>query len=565
MSFDDVLLIGVAIGLILVGMAFFTGRRDKESTEITPAPAEPAAPDPPDEDPTDETDPADDAMARLADTVDALKRLAQLKHQELERDAAEREELRTSWAPLSEETGGGEAPTEAPAPEPELEPATIPTPAQHESDRPLPPMVNEVSQVRLEPSTKMHPDSAAKLRLSVGQAFTPAAPVARRELFTGREKQLETLIEVVFERGQHAIVYGERGVGKTSLATILALVLSEEPVRVPLRVNCDADDDFDSVWRKILEELELAFDTLGKELPKVRAAMEKALAKPKLGPNDASRLLKQLAPDIEAIVIIDEFDMIPDQHAPRLFADTIKMLSDQLVPSTLVLLGVADTLGELLAEHGSISRAVVHVQMPRMSTGELKDIVARGLDLLTMDIEDDALDLIARLSQGFPHFTHLLAQGATRAAIDAQRPLVTVDDVQVAAAAVIGRIETWVQDAYDKATDDSSDATYAQVLLAAALADTDDRGYFAPADAKEPMARIVGTPQVGATFTRHLNALAEKNRGPVLVKVGTDRKRRYRFIEPQMEPYVIMRSLREGTITHDVLGGSDEATAPANA
>ena len=51
--------------------------------------------------------------------------------------------------------------------------------------------------------------------------FTPAAPIDAISLFRGREAQIQMLLEAVSQIGQHAIVYGERGVGKTSLISVL--------------------------------------------------------------------------------------------------------------------------------------------------------------------------------------------------------------------------------------------------------------------------------------------------------------------------------------------------------
>ncbi len=56
----------------------------------------------------------------------------------------------------------------------------------------------------------------------VNEAFSPGAPVQERDLFAGRIEQLRALVDSVQQRGRHAIVFGERGVGKTSLANILA-------------------------------------------------------------------------------------------------------------------------------------------------------------------------------------------------------------------------------------------------------------------------------------------------------------------------------------------------------
>jgi hypothetical protein len=60
------------------------------------------------------------------------------------------------------------------------------------------------------------------------------------------------------------------------------------------------------------------------------------------------------------------------------------------------------------------------------------------------------------------------------------------------------------------------DNLYAQVLLSCALADTDEMGYFAPADLREPMARIMKRPYDIANYIQHLNAFSKEERGRVL-------------------------------------------------
>ena len=59
----------------------------------------------------------------------------------------------------------------------------------------------------------------------VAEVFTPATPIDRVDLFAGRAIQRSQVIDAVFRPGTHAILYGERGVGKTSLASVLAELL----------------------------------------------------------------------------------------------------------------------------------------------------------------------------------------------------------------------------------------------------------------------------------------------------------------------------------------------------
>ena len=88
----------------------------------------------------------------------------------------------------------------------------------------------------------------------VAEAFRPAAPINRRDLFAGRAEQIGEVFSIVSQPGQHAIIYGERGVGKTSLGLVAAELLRAANV-LSAWATCDASDDFSSVWGKALGEI----------------------------------------------------------------------------------------------------------------------------------------------------------------------------------------------------------------------------------------------------------------------------------------------------------------------
>src|ERR1700712_2427673 len=98
---------------------------------------------------------------------------------------------------------------------------------------------------------------------AVARAFTPGAPVGRLDMLAGRNHQLMDIVSAVSMRGQHVGLYGERGVGKTSLATVLAEDFGGGRIETELRtaaVNCSTDDTFDSIWRNVFAELDLEID-----------------------------------------------------------------------------------------------------------------------------------------------------------------------------------------------------------------------------------------------------------------------------------------------------------------
>jgi hypothetical protein len=191
--------------------------------------------------------------------------------------------------------------------------------------------------------------------------------------------------------------------------------------------------------------------------------------------------------------------------------------------------------------------------MPRMSTTELTEIVTKGMAAAEMTIEGDAVERITQLSQGLPHYTHLLAQLAGRAAVDAMRTHVTLDDVEDAVTRAIHNAQQSIMDAYHSATFSTRATLYPQVVLACALAEGDDFGFFAAADVREPLSMIMGRPYDIPAFAQHLNDLSESSRGPVLQKKGSTRRFRYRFINPLLQPYVIMKGLSEGLIDSSAL------------
>src|SRR5262245_53686708 len=98
-----------------------------------------------------------------------------------------------------------------------------------------------------------------RLNIEAGRVFTPNAPIDERSLFAGRELQVNKVVDAIKQKGQHAILFGERGVGKTSLANVLSSFFALAGTSVlALRVNCDATDTFESVWRKVLAQIQLS-------------------------------------------------------------------------------------------------------------------------------------------------------------------------------------------------------------------------------------------------------------------------------------------------------------------
>ena len=385
----------------------------------------------------------------------------------------------------------------------------------------------------------------------VSRVFTPAVPINEQELFAGRSGQIEKAIDAINQRGQHAVVYGERGVGKTSLANVLSsrLVSHSGEQAIAPRVNCDATDDFASLWRKVLAKITVTETSQqpgfgGVSQEKTRTGADVFATRTYATPDAVRDLLIRIGQGRVLLVIFDEFDRLTDQPARRTLADTIKALSDHAVPATIVVVGVADTVRELIAEHESIDRSLIQIPMPRMAPAELDELLEKGTRKLGMELEPKARRRIVGLSQGLPPYTHRLALHATRSAIREQRRIITEADTRLAIRDAVENAQQSLRDNYRKAVSSpQTGSLFGQVLLACARAKTDDFGYFAAADVRKPMSRIMGKAYEIPSFARHLNSFCLAERGPVLRKEGEKHRYRYRFTDPLMQPFVIMKGI----------------------
>ena len=269
--------------------------------------------------------------------------------------------------------------------------------------------------------------------------------------------------------------------------------------------------------------------------------------------------LQQLEPP--ALIVIDELDRFEDDIGLTLLSDTVKTLSDHVVPSTLVLVGVAQSIGGLIGEHESIARALVKVHMPRMSLPELREILHRGCERAGITATEDAIDHVTILSRGLPHFTHLLALHAGQRVVSDDRTEITLRD---AIASIPVAIERHVVEGdYLRATHSPhADNLYAQVLLACALAPQDQFGFFTAGAVRDPLAIIVGRRLEIPAFARHLNQFLSPERGSVLIRQGSPRRYVYRFRDPILQTYVILNGLAHGLIARDQLPLLEVGTTP---
>jgi histone H3/H4 len=266
-------------------------------------------------------------------------------------------------------------------------------------------------------------------------------------------------------------------------------------------------------------------------------------------PADVVRELGMFSENDIPIIVIDEYNLVKDSATSRLMAETIKAVSDASLKATIVIVGISDSVSDLIAGHESIGRCSEEVLMPRMTNEEMKDVLERRVKRLGLNIEGDAKWKIINLSKGLPAFAHGLGKGAVMSAISNRRKTVRESDVDSAIDEVLNSSWNTLKSEYEVATHSNQEkARYKQILTACALAQSDEVGYFIPKEVQGPLSIILRR-QVGIDgFNDNLKDFTEPKRGRVLQRKGQARIYRYRFRNPAMQPYVIMKGIQDGLL-----------------
>lgn len=379
------------------------------------------------------------------------------------------------------------------------------------------------------------------LREEILELFTPGAPVDEVALFAGRQAQIQKLRDTLSSKGRHAIIFGERGVGKTSIASVFHLGTSRVSRVHRIYVQCSKTDEFSDIWKKVFKRIQFkngdATIYADQLVTDPQSADDVEIVTSYFGPNDLP------------IIILDEFDRVRSDQARALMSETIKQLSNAPFPGMIVLCGIADSVSQLIEAHQSLSRALVQVQMPRMSSEELREIVASRLARTRLTITEDALWRITYLASGLPFYAHAIGQAAALTAIKEKSLRITEDVLQRAIPACFADLDQSLVEAYVRATVETRKGNiFKEVLAACALAEQDELGRFSAANVEKPLSAIIGREMKAPAFSFHLNELCEAERGSVLEKAGTRSHFRFRFNEPMFQPFVTIKSLATGVI-----------------
>jgi energy-coupling factor transporter ATP-binding protein EcfA2 len=389
----------------------------------------------------------------------------------------------------------------------------------------------------------------------------PSDAIDSFEHLVGRGPQLERIEEAVVSPGKHVFIYGDRGAGKTSLAQTIAHAHNPSS-STPVLVACGKKTTFSSIVYDVAAQL------VGRSRFSVAETSRAQTVQLSLGPfsgissaisggateklserlidvvdlNAASALLSEAANfrGGRSIVVIDEFENLPALEDRQLFAELIKQLSDRKVPVTLVFCGIGKSLDDLLHGHASSHRYLHEEKLPTppLNFGQQWEIVDAAAARLGLSVNSDSRLRIAQVSDGFPHYVHLICEKLFWRAFRADEEIeeLSPEDYMAAVQTALNSVEARLRAAYDLAVKKDLDQ-YQEVLWA--VADHYELSRNTQSIYSNSYERIMEargrTPLAQKTFMTRLTALKSPRHGSILTG---DRRGWIRFSENLIRGYV---------------------------
>ena len=265
----------------------------------------------------------------------------------------------------------------------------------------------------------------ARRRLALRDALGASQPVIARERFAGRHDALAQLIAAIEQQRVHVVVYGERGIGKTSLVHVFADTAREARYLV-IYGSCGTEARFDTMFRAFASKIPMLYhrDVLPTAVDNdAHATFDSELPDGDFGPREVSDLFADVV-GTRVVLILDEYDRVLDPGFRRDVAELIKNLSDRAARVQLVLTGVAQNLDELVGYAPSIRRNIIGLPMRPLTQPEVRSVLALGEAGAEIRYSDEVVEMIATMAGGSPYLVRLLGHRAGMAALDQNRVVV---------------------------------------------------------------------------------------------------------------------------------------------
>ncbi|MBO6604112.1 MAG: ATP-binding protein [Roseicyclus sp.] len=391
----------------------------------------------------------------------------------------------------------------------------------------------------------------------MARVLSPSRPLQSEEFLKGRSDQLSGLRRALMQPGRHALVHGLRGVGKSSLAQTSAYSLPE--TEEPVLIGCDERSSFSTIIREVFDQVAGRAPTFEKRISEKGLSFsrfgigahgssitEEGRSSDPSSVNEAVRLIRFLSENLDhrLCVVVDEFDLISEREDQVAFTNFLKQISDQHVSAVFIVCGIGESVEAVMDAHKSADRYFHTVGLGQLPWEARFEIVEKAAEALGVEIDRNTIIRIARISDGFPHYVHLISEKLFWGVFESQNGgCVTPELFDLAMREAAEALDMKLRKPYEVATQKYQN-DYENVLWAVADGHELRRRSADIFVSYQRIAMQTGKSALDRTkFNQRINALKRKSHEGILT--GT-RAGWYEFSETMIRGYVRLRAEQAG-------------------
>lgn len=409
--------------------------------------------------------------------------------------------------------------------------------------------------------------------LTPNQVFTPGKlPIRPGNVYASRG-DTEKDFNKALSRGLVPLVYGEYGVGKTSMARYS--VREDDEKGKLVNIESAADKSLADIFTRCLEKLGYTIQTKKTKTEAASATQEesggveasagwlKTLVAFKKSKSSTSTEQRE-----EQFVVTSPTDSriieICEQHGLVLLIDEMHRASPEFADDLakflkaygnadcrsfrIALLGTSSDAARLVRRDPGIDRLVQEIHLKAMSDDEARYVVLKGMGDLGIRVATPGVERLLKTSVGSPNILQYLCLETAESTFERKPRLATVEDITQALNEYVERKEARLYGMYKRGIETIGPMKYRKQILRA-MSEADDE-YVTMEEIRTRVSGYLGKNVPSTTLSGPLRDLKDPKFGPLLSDVerpgGDGRMLNYStFVDPSMKAFIRMQVMRE--------------------
>ena len=410
--------------------------------------------------------------------------------------------------------------------------------------------------------------------LRPNDVFTPGKlPIRPTNVYAARG-DAETLFLKTLGRAMIPVVFGEYGVGKTSMARYA--LREKDSAGLLVNIESVADKSLNDVFARCLEKLGYSVKTKRIGGSSSSSSLEQsaqagvsaggwinALVASKrtrssgsteqteeqfsvTSPTDSK--LIEICEAAGVVLLIDELHRATAEFTVDL-SKFIKSYGNANCHNfRIVLLGTSSDASRLVSSDPGIDRLIQEVHLKSMTTSESEFVVKKGMADLAVAVDPPTIERVVRTIVGSPSILQYLSLEVAEAAFPRTPRTAVLSDVQDALKAFVETKEARLYKSYVAAVESVGELRYRKQVLRA-MAECEDE-YITMEQVRTKVSEFLGREIPSTALSGPLRDLKEDRYGPVLSDVerpdGVGRLVNYTtFKDPALKAFIRLQVLRE--------------------